>query len=447
MLFGAGGYNQYDNSYQGVRTYGPFLFTQNPRNEPTIVVLCRKSARGRVEQFVTALRDGVEGDDGRFSNGLVGKFRLTGVRIHFVEINSDTGEDYAEAASSALDELTQTPELALVQLSDSHKQVPPSENPYFIVKSRFMRSGVPVQAIRLETIEQENGRIYKLNNLALGSYAKIGGIPWVISTRGVATHELVIGIGSSEIGTSRLSEWTRYIGFTTVFQGDGRYLVWETTREATYEDYPEALLKSLRKSIRFVQMQNRWEIRDDVRLIFHVYKPLKRIEIKAVKQLVEELLIDYSVEFAFLDVSHYHQFQIFDQSQLGVTYGSYGTWGSSPRKGVFVPKRGTAILLGPNLALLQFVGPRDVKHSEQGIPRPLLFELHRDSDFSDLTYLVRQAFHFSFMSWRSFFPSHEPVTILYSRLIANMLGNLKTVPDWDKAALDLMRDRRAMWFL
>ena len=81
------------------------------------------------------------------------------------------------------------------------------------------------------------------------------------------------------------------------------------------------------------------------------------------------------------------------------------------------------------------------------MPRPLLLELHPDSDFSDLTYLVRQAFHFSFMSWRSFFPSHEPATILYSRWIANMLGNLRAVPDWDGTALNLMRDRRAMWFL
>lgn len=90
---------------------------------------------------------------------------------------------------------------------------------------------------------------------------------------------------------------------------------------------------------------------------------------------------------------------------------------------------------------------REVKTWEQGMPRPLLLELHPDSDFSDLTYLVRQAFHFSFMSWRSFFPSHEPVTILYSRWIANMLGNLRAVPDWDGTALNLMRDRRAMWFL
>ena len=193
-------------------------------------------------------------------------------------------------------------------------------------------------------------------------------------------------------------------------------------------------------------MQNKWESGDDVRLVFHVYKPLKRIEIETVKQLVKEMLDDYPVEFAFLDVSHYHPFQIFDPHQKGVWYRSYETR-QNTSKGIYTPKRGTALLLGPRTALLQLVGAKEVKTWEHGIPRPLLLELHADSDFSDLTYLVRQAFHFSFMSWRSFFPSHEPVTILYSSWIANMLGNMNAVPGWDSVALNQMRDRRAMWFL
>jgi hypothetical protein len=173
---------------------------------------------------------------------------------------------------------------------------------------------------------------------------------------------------------------------------------------------------------------------------------LKRVEIETVKQLVKEMLNEYPVEFAFLDVSHYHPFQIFDPGQSGKKYWSHETQ-QTAMKGVYTPERGTGLLLGPRAALLQLVGAGDVKTWEQGMPRPLLLELHPDSDFSDLTYLVRQAFHFSFMSWRSFFPSHEPVTILYSRWIANLLGNLKMVPDWDGSALNHMRDRRAMWFL
>ena len=446
MLFGASGHDQHTQPDFGIRQHGPFQYAHNPVNDPTIVVLCDKAAKGRMEQFAKALRDGIDDDNGRFSGGLVGKFRLTSIRFHFEEIGSDTAEGYATAAGRALDELPQTPAMALVQVREAHKKRLSGQNPYFVAKSCFMRSGVPVQAVRLETIEQNYGRAYKLNNLALAAYAKIGGVPWVISRRGVATHELVIGIGSTEVGARRLGERTCYVGITTLFQGDGRYLVWETTKEATFESYPEALLESLRKSIRFVQTQNRWEVGDNVRLVFHVYKPLKRVEIETVKQLVNEMLNDYPVEFAFLDVSHYHPFQIFDLNQRGVRYRSYEA-GQNALKGVCVPERGTAMLLGSRTALLQLVGTKEVKTGEQGMPRPLLLELHPDSDFSDLTYLVRQAFHFSFMSWRSFFPSHESVTILYSRWIAKMLGNLKAVPGWDGVALNHMRDRRAMWFL
>ena len=446
MLFGASGYNQHTQPDYGIRQHGPFQYSHNTTNDPTVVVLCNRTVRGRMEQFAKYLRDGIGGGNGLFANGIVGKFRLTNMRFHFVEVNEDTGQGYADAVERSLEDLPQVPALALVQVREAHKRISASDNPYYIAKSHFMRSGVPVQAVRLETIDNSRGRVYSLNNLALAAYAKIGGIPWVISAPGVATHELVIGIGSTEVGGSRLGGRTRYVGITTLFQGDGRYLVWETTREATFENYPQALLDSLRTSIRFVQAQNKWESGDNVRLVSHVYKPLKRVEIKTVKQLVEELLGDYVIEFSFLDISHYHPYQVFDLGQRGVSYRSYESRRKGT-KGVYVPKRGTAMLLGPNTALLQLVGAREVKTWEQGMPRPLLLELHRDSDFADLTYLVRQAFHFSFMSWRSFFPSHEPVTILYSRWIANMLGNLRAIPDWDGSGLRHMRDRRAMWFL
>ncbi|MDE0226717.1 MAG: Piwi domain-containing protein [Gammaproteobacteria bacterium] len=446
MLFGASGYNQHNQPDYGIRQHGPFQYSHNMINDPTVVVVCNRTVRGRMDQFAKHLRDGIGGNNDLFANGIVGKFRLTNMRFHFVEVNEDTGQGYADAVRRSLEELPQVPALALVQVREAHKQIVASDNPYYVAKGHFMRAGVPVQAVRLETIDNSRGRVYSLNNLALAAYAKIGGIPWVISAPGVATHELVIGIGSTEVGGRRLGGRTRYVGITTLFQGDGRYLVWETTREATFENYPQALLDSLRTSIRFVRAQNKWESGDNVRLVFHVYKPLKRVEIRTVKELVEELLGEYAIEFSFLDVSHYHPYQVFDLGQRGVTYRSYESRRTG-RKGVYVPIRGTAMLLGPNTALLQLVGPREVKTWAQGMPRPLLLELHRDSDFADLTYLVRQAFHFSFMSWRSFFPSDEPVTILYSRWIANMLGNLRAVPDWDGSGLRHMRDRRAMWFL
>ena len=230
MLFGASGYNQHTQPDNGIRQHGPFQYAHNTINDPTIVVLCNRAVRGRMEQFAKSLRDGIGGNNGLFTGGMVGKFRLTNVQFHFVEVNEDTGLGYADAVGRALEELPQVPALALVQVREAHKRIVATENPYYVAKSHFMSSGVPVQAVRLETIDNSQGREYSLNNLALAAYAKIGGIPWVISAPGVATHELVIGIGSTEVGRRRLGGRTRYVGITTLFQGDGRYLVWETTR-------------------------------------------------------------------------------------------------------------------------------------------------------------------------------------------------------------------------
>ena len=225
MLFGASGHDQHTQPDLGIRRHGPFQYALNATNDPTIVVLCNKDVKGRMEQFAKSLRDGVAGYNGRFAGGLIGKFRLTNVQFHFLEVSEDTAQGYVDAARSALEDLPQIPALALVQVREAHKFRIAEQNPYYVAKSHFMRSGVPVQAVRLETIDNSRGRAYSLNNLALASYAKIGGIPWVISARGVATHELVIGIGSTEVGSRRLGARTRYVGITTLFQGDGRYLV------------------------------------------------------------------------------------------------------------------------------------------------------------------------------------------------------------------------------
>jgi argonaute-like protein implicated in RNA metabolism and viral defense len=338
-------------------------------------------------------------------------------------------------------------DLAIVQIRDEYKKLRGNNNPYFVSKAAFMEAGIPVQAIKIENMEADEYQLaYILNNLALASYAKLDGTPWVISTIGPATHELIIGLGYTEIGQGRLGEKSRYVGITTVFQGDGRYLLWGLTREVEFDNYEAALLENLQTTIQYVKEENNWQQGDNVRLVFHVYKPLKNVEIEAIKQLVQSFTADrYRIEYAFLDLSEYHMFQIYDPSQKGKEYSSGS--GRRSTKGKGVPNRGLCYQLSNRQGLLHLIGPGDMKTAEQGIPRPLLVELHPDSDFKDMTYLLRQIYHFTYMSWQNFFPASEPVTILYSRFIARMLGNLKTIDGWNSKVISVgsLRDRR--WFL
>lgn len=459
LLFGPQGRNTSLYPDPAIQRWGPFKYMHNEKNEPVIAILCESQYRGRIEQFMQNLCHGFPDEaweaatswqtkkqENPYQGGLIGKFRLGKITLEYEELFSPDAQSYRRAANRLLERLSKAPDLAIVQVRQSFKFLYGEQNPYFVSKAVFMQAGVPVQAVQHEKVESNDYQLpWILNSMGLACYAKLGGVPWVISTRNPTSHELVIGMGYTEVGTSRLGEKNRYVGITTLFQGDGRYQVWGLTREVEFNDYANALLENLRTTIHHVRGKNDWQPGDAVRLIFHVYKPLKHKEMDAIKALVAALISDqYEVKYAFLDISHYHPNQLFDPSQPGRRY----KFGQENRyRGVGVPERGIALMLDKRTALLHLTGPGDVKTDYQGLPRPLKVELHEESDFDDLIYLVRQIYHFTYMSWQSFSPATEPVTITYSRMISKALGNLKAIEGWNSSVLTVGSLRDSMWFL
>jgi hypothetical protein len=456
LLFGPQGRKRGVYPDPSISTHGPYMYMQHERNDPLIAVVCEGRYRGRVEQFMQLLLNGFPNElwknkrkGNPYSQGLIEKYRLSKTRLEFEECTGTSPEEYREAINRLLGRLQPAiPDLAFVQIRENFTQLFGSSNPYLVSKALFMMSGVPTQSIRIEKINTQSESIaYLLNTISLATYAKLDGTPWVILTLRPTTHELIIGLGSAEVSSGRLADKRRYVGITSVFQGDGRYLIWGATREVEFEHYTEALLESLRTTVKYVQQHNAWQEGDRVRLVFHVYKRLRDCEVQAIKSLVRELTNkNFNVEFAFLDISSWHPYHIFDPAQVGTKYWDWGLQ-KERIKGKGIPDRGTCFQLDKSRGLLHLVGPSDIKTTEQGTPRPLLVELHYDSDFTDLAYLLRQIYHFSYMSWRSFTPGTEPITITYSRLIARLLGNLKTVSGWNNRVVTYgnLKDRR--WFL
>jgi hypothetical protein len=151
---------------------------------------------------------------------------------------------------------------------------------------------------------------------------------------------------------------------------------------------------------------------------------------------------DYDVDYAFIHVVEDHPFMLFDEAQQGVW--DYET--RTNNKGMFAPTRGLFLRLSRSEVLMSLTGAEEVKRPQDGIPSPLLLRFHQQSTFDDTTYLARQVYTFSCHSWRSFFPAPMPVTILYSELIARMLGLLGTVSRWNPNAM-LGRIGETRWFL
>lgn len=434
-------------AWRGLTTYGPFDQESFPRREPRVLFVCTDRAKGSVEQFAKALLDGA--GDKRAFPGLRSTFRLPNVDVDFCVVPSEgtgrkpPGTAYQDAIEHHLRSKGVGPrpayDSAIVAVHDEHAALAPERNPYLCSKALLLQNAIPVQQARLTTVRGRNPNAYQ--NIATALYAKMSGTPWTVAQDGTVSHELVIGLGLSEQG-GRFGPRKRLVGITTVFEGDGNYLLGYIAEQCAYEDYPEKLRASTLHVLREEKRKRGWRPGETVRIVFHSYKRLKDVEVaQIVADCVEEVGDEQNVEFAFLTVTREHPYTLLDVHQQGVP-----AWkGSDKLKAVHLPPRGLIARVKRSERLVATLGEKQTRPGEP-LKRPVLVKLHRASTFKDLTYLSEQVLKFSSLSWRTVRPVKMPVTIRYSKHIADQLGELSKLESWSPAALNT-RLGTSLWFL
>jgi hypothetical protein len=435
---------------RGLDQHGPYDRRSFTPKQLRIAVICQAHYEGQVDAFLAKFLDGLpEIQTGKgewvrapYAKGFLRRYALESAKITVFAARGARAVDYAVTCREAIAAATNGGfewNLAIVQIDQGFKDLSDELNPYYVTKAILLKHRVPVQEITFETMNFANQQlVFALNNMSVATYAKIGGIPWLLKTQPRSAHELVIGIGSQDLTADRLAAKKRIVGLTTVFSSDGNYLLDDMTAAVDYDIYASALLESLKRSITQVRAADGWRSSDDVRLIFHVFKEIADSEADAVGQVVRQLGLT-QVKYAFLHIVDQHPFAIFDET-------SKGTRSRDGMKGVLAPERGLSTQIGDRETLLFFTGGRDLKQARDGHPLPTLLRLHRQSTFQDMTYLTRQAFDFSCHSWRMFTPAPLPITVHYSELMARLLSGLRNVPDWDPDTM-LGPVSRTRWFL
>jgi len=431
---------------RGLKQYGPYTAKAFSPSRPRVAVICQSRYQGVVEQVVYKFLHGVSsggGDAAPFEQGFIRKYALQDFTADFFFAADGSVAAYDRASRQALAAAGQQNakwDLVLVQTEERFRDLAGSDNPYLVTKATFLSAQTPVQSFKIQTVDVPDRQLgYVLNNIGLAAYTKMGGVPWLLQANPTIAHEVVVGLGSAELSSTRLGVKQRMVGVTTVFTGDGRYYLSSLSQAAPFDEYEDAVLTSLRNSIASVKSDFNWQRGERVRLVFHAFKDFRNVEAEAVKRVMREL-VDFEVEYAFLHVADTHPFLLFDEAQNGATAPG------GARKGVLAPERTLFLPISPNQTLLVLTGPRDVKLATHGLPRPVLLKLHNASTFSDMRYLARQVATFAAHSWRSFSPSAMPVTILYSELVARLLPQLTAVDPGLATAL-LGRIGKTRWFL
>jgi len=431
----------------GLTNYGPYDSTTFDIKTPKVLCICNRNNRGNFSRFLSNLKDGLP-QSRYFQKGLQKKYDLHDVVMNIRETHGYNTQEYLNVISG-YDE--NKPDLAIIEIPGTFKRQEDATNPYYQIKAKLLSHEIPVQFVTSEIISSHNE--YILNSIALQIYAKLGGTPWVLPTQRSVDKEIVIGIGHSWMRRNQYSgaERNRVVGITTFMSSDGQYLLGDKVKDVAFENYFEELLKSLKQSIHRLSTEQGWAERSTVRLIFHIFKPIKNTEFDVISQLVREIS-QFKIKFAFVTISNVHPTILFDSNQRGFT-----RYGSTIAKGELIPNRGSNIILDDKTCIVQMLGAKELKTSGQGMSRPILINIRtpqgnynstdlNDLLFYDLRYITQQIFSFTYLSWRSFLPGEEPATMKYSNLISRLLGKMRNVPNWDADNLNYGLKRKK-WFL
>jgi len=381
---------------QMVKTYQPYSLELYQNKSINIGVICPLEYQGETEGFIK-----------KTDAKLKEVFHFNSLNFHFKTITGKELESYKEVL---YDDALQKCDLIYVIVNEAQEKLSPSNSPYFVCKAKFIGNGIPTQDIQIETIRQ-NLNAYTMTNIALNSYAKLGGTAWTIEKEDKLKDELIIGIGSTLSGNGQF-----VLGIAQVYHNDGRYMTGDCSPLSSFANYAENLENHLYKTLK--PLVDEMSKSGTFRLIFHLFKSAsEEYEIKAINGL-KERFSNYKFEFALVHLAYGHNFRLYyNDGKNDINQGTY-------------------IQLSKHSALLHFVSKSDL---------PLKIDLDKRSTFTSLFYIAKQVYWFSHLSHRSYIPSKRTVTIMYPSLMAKMTEELKKVEGWDYERLKAVSEK--LWFI
>lgn len=338
---------------------------------------------------------------------LIETFKLVKSDFNYTiyEIEDFTLKSYQAKLSSI-----KNADLVIVVVDKAHEDLKPSASPYYFCKAEFIKRGINTQEVQIQQIRQflfdkkQSRANYTDHNIALNIYAKLGGMAWTIKPK-YRRNELIIGIGATTDYDGQ-----PVLGLTSIFRGDGKYILGKATSVTNMVDYKDKLEQIVSSAMEDSIQDGTLDTDQVIYLIFHIFKPAgKDNEIEALRRVINKFR-GHSVEYAFIHIGtgHNYRFFTYDESDQGAVFNEKRGFGQN--------LRGTLVQVNQTLG---FLGLR---------PRSSVFhkiEIHKSSSFFNIEYIAEQIYQFSEMSHTSYNTQGSPITIKYPQLMARFAEKFK----------------------
>ena len=416
----------YMDKLRGLQKYGPY---QRLNKAPQLGFIFPKGDNETANALYRALRMGV----GLF-HGMPEVFKMAIDRKHVFSVGEftireefndhDAARAYVDAIADWADKRNLQPDL----LFTIHRKTPAWEDgsPYYACKAALLQRGLLSQSVTTDLMRNPTQFEWAAANIALQSFVKLGGVPWVIGRRS-DKHQIIIGVGRAEAMDPQTRKRTRAIAFTTCLRSDGTFKFATVGKAVDRKEYLNELGKAVSGAIQRAQSEEEMPLE---MISIHLPKEFGREE----REQVETAL--RSIEQATLPAIHV--LKVSDEDRFFLVDDAHE---------MGLPSRGTCVRLSHRDYLLYTEGREEKLVWRNRTPTALRIRHYegdkRGTRLAVLPELVSQVFDLSQANWRGFNAVSRPVSILYSELVARVLAHGQTgvplVPSQD------LENR--LWFL
>ena len=257
-------------------------------------------------------------------------------------------------------------------------------------------------------------------NIAIGLLAKLGGIPWKLK-RDSQTF-LLLGFGAK-----KRTDGQQYIGNTICFDNEGLFQEFDA-----FETNLDGLEAKLLAAIKRYLMIPKNSLQDIKKLVIHYHKDFSNEEAMQVEKVLAKLNLNIPYIVLTINDTKSRDFICFDQDYPGLMPMS-GTIVELRKKNLFLLFNNTRYSEYPTTKV-DYTYPIKIKISSSKFVDIQSSEVIKE--------LIDEVYQFSRMYWRSIKQKSNPVTIEYSKMIANMVACFKDnkLPDTDTA-------HKTLWFI
>ncbi|MGK9476345.1 Piwi domain-containing protein [Melioribacter sp. OK-6-Me] len=403
MIF-SGGREDF-STINGMRDYGPFKLPDNISKIQLLFVYPDSESANKLANFLSRGYRHFPGLESYV--GIPANF--SGIRIKYDSNNLD---NIVEEIKQKLPAPKNENLLAVCIMPFSKSKATEEQSKkYFEIKKILLEKNIPSQFIERDKIFQENFH-FGLPNIAIAMLAKIGGIPWKLAKKHY--KQLTVGFNIYR------KEEQEYLGSAVYFDNEGVIQGINFSTKNNIRSIIEHLFNAISD---YKEQNNNFD-----KLVIHYYKPLNEKENREIENSLREISAS-SISFAVVEIN---DTKTSTDICFDLDYERY-----MPQSGVYIKLKPNEYLLFNNLRYWEKpINP--IRQEEY----PIKLRIYDPGNAFDHHELISQVYEFSRLYWKSLKQKAQPVTTIYSKLVAEYMAHfrLKVIPNNETA-------KKTVWFI